>query len=226
MTVIPAKHTFTIWQGATFFEVLTLYETMDKTQPRDFCRQNNSQDVVSGVTVTTSNSTLPQVTLAFSGTPLAANATYSISSSTIPSANNISFTTGSSAPTSPYTATLSSTAGVTEGTTVAATITRRTLNYYADMIIRNKPQGTALHALRTSNHPNYNPVNDSLIILPIDPASKGQIQLKISNTTTATFGTSNSWKTGVYDLTITGISDQITQITDALLYGGIKVNGV
>jgi hypothetical protein len=225
MTVIPAKHTFTIWQGATFFEVLTLYETMDKTQPRDFCRQNNAQDVVSGVTVTTSNSTLPQVTLAFSGTPLAANATYSISSSTIPSANNISFTTGSSAPTSPYTATLSSTAGVTVGTTVAATITRRTLDYYADMIIRNKPQGTALHALRTSNHPSppYNPVNDSLIILPIDPASKGQIQLKISNTTTATFGTSNSWKTGVYDLTITSISGQIT---DALLYGGIKVNGV
>lgn len=35
MTVIPAKHTFTIWQGATFYEALTLYQTMDKTQPRD-----------------------------------------------------------------------------------------------------------------------------------------------------------------------------------------------
>ena len=35
MTVIPAKHTFTIWQGATFYEALTLYETMDQTQPRN-----------------------------------------------------------------------------------------------------------------------------------------------------------------------------------------------
>lgn len=36
MTLIPAKHTFTIWQGSTFYEVLTLYLTSDRTQPRDF----------------------------------------------------------------------------------------------------------------------------------------------------------------------------------------------
>ena len=35
MTVIPDKYTFTIWQGATFNEVLTLYETSDRSMPRD-----------------------------------------------------------------------------------------------------------------------------------------------------------------------------------------------
>lgn len=224
MTVIPDKHTFTIWQGATFFEVLTLYETLDKTSPRDFCRQNNSGDIISGAVVTTSNATLPQVTLTFGGaTPLLTNTTYSISTATtIPVANNISFTTSSSV-SYPYTATLSSITGITEGSSVAATITKRTLNYSAEMIIRNKPQGTALHSLRTTNHPSYNPATDSIIELPVDPATKGQIKLNINKDITATFGTSSSWKTGVYDLTITNISNQVT---DALLYGGIKVNGV
>ena len=36
MTLIPAKHTFTIWQASTFFEVLTLYETSNTSLPRNF----------------------------------------------------------------------------------------------------------------------------------------------------------------------------------------------
>ena len=36
MTLIPAKHTFTIWQASTFFEVLTLYESSDSSLPKNF----------------------------------------------------------------------------------------------------------------------------------------------------------------------------------------------
>ena len=35
MTLIPAKHNFTIWQGSTFYEVLTLYQSNDTSDPRD-----------------------------------------------------------------------------------------------------------------------------------------------------------------------------------------------
>jgi hypothetical protein len=35
MTLIPAEHNFTIWQGATFFEVLTLYQSNDQSDPRN-----------------------------------------------------------------------------------------------------------------------------------------------------------------------------------------------
>jgi len=117
MTLIPNKHTFVIWQGATFLEILTLYSTMDTSTPRDLT------------------------------------------------------------------------------------------NYSAEMIIRDKPQGTQLLALTTAN---------GRIIMPTN--TPGQIQLKISATDTAAI----TWKTGVYDLTITSSAG----VTDALLYGGIKINGV
>jgi hypothetical protein len=41
MTLIPAKHTFTIWQASTFFEVLTLYETSDTSLPKNFYPNGN-----------------------------------------------------------------------------------------------------------------------------------------------------------------------------------------
>lgn len=226
MTVIPAKHTFTIWQGATFFEVLTLYETMDKNTPRDFCEQNSPSNLVSNITVTTASDNTVSATLNGAGvSSLLPNNTYSISSTTIPAANNISFTTGAGPFSSSYNITLSSGTGVTTGTTVAATINKRTLIYYAEMVIRDKPQGTPIHALRSVNNPDYNSNTDSLIEFSLDPATKGQIRLIISSDTTVNFGSSSSWKTGVYDLTISN-STQSPVITDALLYGGIKVNGV
>ena len=46
----------------------------------------------------------------------------------------------------------------------------------------------------------------------------GQIWLKIVPSLTQSI----DWKTAVYDLTITSPNG----VTDALLYGGIKVNGV
>jgi hypothetical protein len=64
MTVIPAKHTFTIWQGATFREILTLYETMDKTQPRNLAnhtaemiiRKKPNDDSLSNILLTLASS--------------------------------------------------------------------------------------------------------------------------------------------------------------------------
>jgi|GEM_PF-2266037 len=35
MTLIPAQHNFTIWQGSTFYETLTLYQSNDKSDPRN-----------------------------------------------------------------------------------------------------------------------------------------------------------------------------------------------
>jgi len=216
MTVIPDKHTFTIWQGATFFEVLTLYETMDKTSPRDFVTSTSVNNLTVSTTANSTTATLNTTT------GLVANELYSISSATIPAANNIYFKAENPVST---TITLSSSNGVTTSVNPGiATIKRRTLGYAAEMLIRNKPQGTVLHALRTENHPDYE-AGDSLIILPIEPSVMGQIQLIIADSVTKTFGSSSSWKTGVYDLTITNIA-KTPNVTDALLYGGIKVNGV
>jgi hypothetical protein len=224
MTVLPDKHTFTIWQGATFFEVLTLYESNDTTSPRDFC----TLTTVNGLTVSTNANSTTATLSSTSG--LIAGEVYSISSATIPAVNNIYFEAPNPLST---TITLSSSNGVTTSSSPqAATIKRRTLGYAAEMLIRNKPQGTVLHALRTENHPNYNstiagagPVPNSLIVLPVEPDALGQIKLVIDDSVTKTFGSSVSWKTGVYDLTITNTSES-PNVTDALLYGGIKVNGV
>jgi hypothetical protein len=138
MTVIPDKHTFTIWQGATFYEVLTLFDSMDRTQPRDL--------------------------------------------------------TG----------------------------------YAAEMIIRDKPQGTPLLTLSTiangGSITNGIHPSDAGCSITLGSSSstgtKGKITLKI----TASATTPLPWKSGVYDLTISEASG--TGNTDALLYGGIKVNGV
>jgi hypothetical protein len=129
MTIIPDKHTFTIWQGATFYEVLTLYSTMDRTSPRNL--------------------------------------------------------TG----------------------------------YTAEMIIRDKPNGTALLTLATLE--NVNKSDGCSISLGTTTADQGQIRLQISDAVTKNLGKSSTWKSGVYDLTITN-----NGVTDALLYGGIKVVGV
>ena len=222
MTVIPDKHTFTIWQGATFSEVLTLYESLDKTLPRNFHAS------ISGITATVaSNLTVTlSVTSGNINSKLENNKRYYISSSQIPAANEIYFTTGAVSAGTSYTITnLSSTTGLTAG---SSTATIKYPNYYAEMIIRSKPQADSpngLLALRTYNHPNYNSANDALITLPSNADSMGQIILNISDTKTATLGTSTSWKAAVYDLTITDTSVS-PNVTDALLYGGIKVNGV
>jgi hypothetical protein len=223
MTVIPDKHTFTIWQGATFFEVLTLYETNDKTQPRDFYTETK----ISNLTVTTTNGSAIATLNSTSG--LVAGKKYYISSTTIPSSSYVYFT----APESGNTITLSSGSAVTAGTSTASVITLRTLNYGAEMIIRDKAQGTPLLTLSTNatgaTVNNISPTSSGCsIVLPDNPANAGQIRLIISDTVTATLGTSSTWKTGVYDFTITELVDPVTsgRVTDALLYGGIKVNGV
>jgi hypothetical protein len=138
MTVIPDKHTFAIWQGATFYEVLTLFDSMDATQPRDL--------------------------------------------------------TG----------------------------------YAAEMIIRDKPNGEALLTLSTianggsmTNGIHPSDVGCSITLGSSSSAdTKGKITLKITSSVTSLL----TWKSGVYDLTISEASG--TGNTDALLYGGIKVNGV
>ena len=127
MTIIPDKHTFTIWQGSTFFEVLTLYETLDQSQPRDLS------------------------------------------------------------------------------------------NYTAEMVIRDKPNSSNIY-LTLATDENSSKTNGCSITLPIGSSNLGQIQLQITPQVTKNI----TWKSAVYDLTITS-SDGVT---DALLYGGIKVNGV
>jgi hypothetical protein len=131
MTIIPDKHTFTIWKGASFYEVLTLFETMDKTQPRDLT------------------------------------------------------------------------------------------NYSAELIIRKKPNddtpSNIYLTLATLNNPTPSD-NGCSIDLPTGSNNLGRIILKIDPDVTKNI----SWKSAVYDLTITDSQNR----TDALLYGGIKVNGV
>jgi hypothetical protein len=218
MTLIPAKHTFTIWSGATFFEVLTLYSTNDQTKPRDFY----SSTSITGITVSP-NGTSNAILSVASGDINAklSTGTYYISSPNIPAANNVYFTISSSIPTgSSYTATLYqngiiSSNGIGTATNEVAVITKRTINYEAEMIIREKPQGFPLFTLSSTN---------GRIIFPIEIESIGQIRLLISDTDTAEL----DWRSGVYDLTLTEILNPVTKgvTTDALLYGGIKVAGV
>jgi hypothetical protein len=238
MTLLPDKHIFTIWQGATFFEVLTLYETNDQTQPRDFYTSTS----VTGITVSPNGTTNVTLSVASGNinAKLAANTKYYISSPNIPAANGVYFTTPSSISSGlTYNATLyqnlsPSANGIGNGTNEVAIITKRTINYGAEMIIRDKPQGTSLLTLSTvanggsiTNGIHPSDIGCS-IVLPDNPNVSGQIQLIIADTKTATLGTSSTWKTGVYDLTLTEILNPVTNgvTTDALLYGGIKVAGV
>jgi hypothetical protein len=136
MTLIPAKHTFKIWQGSTFFEVFTRYDTDGTGQPFDFC-------------------------------------------------------------------------SVVNGTRVA--------HYTAEMVIRNKRNGTPLLTLKASYPPA---VGDGIIFLT-DLNEVGQIALLLENTTTAGI----TWKSGVYDLTVTDVS-LTPNVTSALLYGSVQIEGI
>jgi len=78
--------------------------------------------------------------------------------------------------------------------------------YTAEMVIRDKPKGSVYMTLSTSN--------GGIVI----SGPTGSLQLKISATATDAL----AWKVGAYDLTIKSPSD----VTDALLYGNIKVIGV
>lgn len=75
------------------------------------------------------------------------------------------------------------------------------------MVIRDAPEGTALITLSTQN---------GRITLG---GSTGTIELFINATDTASI----SWTTGVYDLTVTAGSGGDT---DALLFGGVSVQGI
>lgn len=232
MTLIPDKHTFTIWQGATFFEVLTLYSTNDQTQPRDFY----TSTPVTGITVSPNGTSTATLSVA-SGDINAKLSTgvYYISSPNIPVANNVYFTVSSSiAAGGSYVATLYqngvvSSTGIGTGSSEVAIITKRTIDYGAEMIIRDKPQGAKLLTLSTnlgnSIANNINPTDANCkIVLPDNLNSLGQIQIIINDVKTSAM----TWKTGVYDLTLTQILNPLTGgvTTDALLYGGIKVSGV
>ena len=97
-------------------------------------------------------------------------------------------------------------------------------NYKAEMVIRDKPRSSnILLVLATANNQgNYTPsslYNGCSITLPTGSTNLGTILLQISAEATAAI---TEWKSAAYDLTITSPDN----ITDALLYGGIKVNGV
>lgn len=107
-------------------------------------------------------------------TGLANNTTYQISSSTIPAANGITFTTDGSPSTS---ITLSSSDGVTDGTTQAATITANTVvvgtgtDFSEDMVGE-----TGAHGILTLGSTDYNIIkrqSSSVLILDA-PVSGGQ----------------------------------------------------
>jgi len=103
--------------------------------------------------------------------------------------------------------------------TIDRTQPRNLTGYTAEMIIRQKPNDDTNIYLTLATGNNPNPSDDGCSIeLPVDSSSTGQIKLKIE----ANFTKIINWKTAVYDLTITDASG----VTDALLYGGIKVNGV
>ena len=89
----------------------------------------------------------------------------------------------------------------------AGTQIKNLTGYTAEMIIRNKPGGS----------PVSNPANGQ-VTCSIDGAD-GKITLSLTPQQTASI----TWKGAVYDLTTTKTS---TGITDALLYGAIKVQGV
>jgi hypothetical protein len=94
--------------------------------------------------------------------------------------------------------------------------------YKAEMVIRDKPKSNNIYLILATdnNKTNYNSnlYTGCSIVLPTDTNSMGQIKLNIDTNVTAAI----AWKSAVYDLTITSPSG----VTDALLYGGIKVNGV
>jgi hypothetical protein len=101
---------------------------------------------------------------------------------------------------------------------------RNLTNYKAEMVIRDKPRSSnILLVLATANNRgNYTPsslYNGCNIVLPTGTDNLGSILLQIDAATTAQI---TAWKSAAYDLTITSPDN----ITDALLYGGIKVNGV
>ena len=100
------------------------------------------------------------------------------------------------------------------------TMPRDLSGYTAEMVIRSKPQSpTPLITLNTSN-------GGITLQYPSATENKGEIRLYISatNTKLVADGGLIDWKSAVYDLTITSASNP--NITEALLYGGIKVNGV
>ena len=91
-------------------------------------------------------------------------------------------------------------------------------DFSAEMIIRDKPKSENTYlTLATTNNPA--PSDDGCSITLQRDDALGRIELKISAEATAII----PWKSAVYDLTIT---DTQNGVTDALLYGGIKVNGV
>lgn len=98
----------------------------------------------------------------------------------------------------------------------AGTTPKNLRGYTAEMIIRNKPNGT----------PVSNPASGSVTTY-VDGAN-GKVTLSLTPQQTAAI----TWKTAVYDLTITkssnpsGADSASIGTTDALLYGGIKVQGV
>lgn len=102
-------------------------------------------------------------------------------------------------------------------TTSDRTLPRNLSGYTAEMIIRTKPKGSELLTLSTNN---ANTDSGCSIVLQRDNVL-GRIELKITDTATTII----PWKSAVYDLTITSPAAP-TAVTDALLYGGIKVNGV
>jgi len=79
-------------------------------------------------------------------------------------------------------------------------------DYTAEMIVRDKPNGAELLSIGVS--------------IP-SPQTDGKVVLMISAEDTATI----PWKGAVYDLTISHDAGG-TIVTDALLYGAIKVQGV
>jgi hypothetical protein len=105
--------------------------------------------------------------------------------------------------------------------TMDKTQPRDLTNYKAEMIIKKKPNDNSSNniylTLATANNPNPSS-NGCSILLPTDLPSRGQIRLTITSDITAAI----NWNAAVYDLTITAPDG----VKDALLYGGIKVNGV
>jgi len=89
----------------------------------------------------------------------------------------------------------------------STTLPENLSGYTGEMIIRDKPEGTPVLTLNT--------LNGGVTL----GGSAGTIDLFIDATDTAAI----TWKSAVYDLTITGGGDDDTT---ALLYGGISAQGV
>jgi hypothetical protein len=91
----------------------------------------------------------------------------------------------------------------------AGTQVKNLTGYTAEMIVREKPNGEQY----------IGPDADFEMTYVIDGAN-GKITLKLSPEQTAGI----TWKGAVYDLTITSPSPN--PVTDAILYGAVKVQGV